>query len=79
MALTKIKRSGIFANTITTYDVSEVPGSNQYFTNARVEANVIQLLPGLAGDNIAIAANGRISSTATGGGEGFAAFFLAGM
>lgn len=79
MPLTKIKRSGISANTITTYDVGEVPGSNQYFTNARVQANVIQLLPGLAGDNISIAANGRISSTATGGGEGFTTFFLAGM
>lgn len=79
MPLTKIKRSGISANTITTYDVSEVDGSNQYFTNARVQANVIQLLPSLAGDNISIAANGRISSTATGGGEGFNPFFLSGM
>jgi len=40
--------------------------SNLYFTNARVYSNVLALLPTLAGDNITIAANGRISSTASG-------------
>jgi len=40
--------------------------SNLYFTNARVYSNVIALLPTLAGQNITIAANGQISSTASG-------------
>ena len=40
--------------------------SNLYFTNTRVYSNVLALLPTLAGDNITIAANGRISSTASG-------------
>jgi len=39
--------------------------SNLYFTNARVQSNVVGFLPSLAGDNITIAANGRISATAT--------------
>jgi hypothetical protein len=43
--------------------------SNLYFTNARVYSNVLALLPTLAGDNITIAANGRISSTASGSGS----------
>ena len=40
--------------------------SNLYFTNARVQSNIIALLPSLAGNNITIEANGRISAT-TGG------------
>ena len=50
---------------LTTANVSEL--TNLYFTNARVYSNVLALLPTLAGDNITIAANGRISSTATAG------------
>jgi len=42
--------------------------SNLYFTNARVYSNVIALLPSLAGQNITIAANGQINSTASGTG-----------
>ena len=44
--------------------------SNLYFTNARVAANVIGLLPSLAGNNIIIAANGQISAVVGGGGSG---------
>ena len=51
---------------LTTSNVTE--GNNLYYTNARVRSNVIALLPTLAGDNITIEANGRISSTASGGG-----------
>ena len=47
-----------------TANVIETSG-NLYFTNARVQSNVIALLPSLAGDNITIAANGRISATAS--------------
>jgi hypothetical protein len=47
-----------------TANVIETAG-NLYFTNARVQSNVIALLPTLAGDNITIAANGRISATAS--------------
>ena len=50
---------------LTTANVREST-SNLYFTNARVYSNVLALLPTLAGDNITIAANGRISSTASG-------------
>ena len=46
----------------STTDVSE--GSNLYYTNARVYANVVALLPTLAGNNISIAANGQISASA---------------
>ena len=48
-----------------TANVIETSG-NLYFTNTRVYSNVLALLPTLAGDNITIAANGRISSTASG-------------
>ena len=51
-------------STVTTTDVVE--GNNLYFTNARVYSNVLALLPTLAGDNILIAANGRISANAAG-------------
>jgi plastocyanin len=51
-----------------TANVLETSG-NLYYTNARVRSNVIALLPTLAGDNITIEANGRISATATGGGS----------
>jgi hypothetical protein len=54
MALTKIKSSGIAANAITE---NQITGN----TLARILT---------AGNNIAIEANGRISSTATGGGSG---------
>ena len=47
-----------------TANVIETSG-NLYFTNARVQSNIIGLLPSLAGDNITIAANGRISATAS--------------
>ena len=45
---------------LTTANVSEL--TNLYFTNTRVYSNVIALLPTLAGQNIIIAANGRISA-----------------
>lgn len=67
MALTKIKSSGIQSNTLTSASVTE-DSSRLYYTNSRVQANVIAFLPSLAGNNIDIAANGRISSTATAGG-----------
>jgi len=43
-------------------------GSNLYYSNDRVRSNVISLLQTLAGNNITIDANGKINSTATGGG-----------
>ena len=49
---------------LTTANVIEST-SNLYFTNLRVSSNVIGLLPSLAGDNISIDANGRISATTT--------------
>ena len=49
---------------LTTANVSEL--TNLYYTNARTYSNTIQLLPTLAGSGIAIAANGQISSTASG-------------
>jgi plastocyanin len=49
---------------LTTANVAEL--NNLYFTNARVYSNVLALLPTLAGDNILIAANGRISANAAG-------------
>jgi hypothetical protein len=48
-------------STITTSDIAE--GSNLYYSNDRVRANVIALLPTLAGTGINIEANGQISST----------------
>ena len=47
---------------LTTSNIIE--GTNLYYTNARVSSNVIALLPTLAGNNITIEANGRISATA---------------
>lgn len=54
MALTKIKSSGIAPNAISS---SQLSGNTL--------ANIL-----IAGDNISIESNGRISSTATGGGGG---------
>jgi hypothetical protein len=52
------------AQVIFTSDIIE--STNLYYTNARVYSNVITLLPTLAGQNITIEANGRISAnTAT--------------
>jgi len=52
------------AQVIFTSDIIE--STNLYYTNARVYSNVIALLPTLAGQNITIEANGRISAnTAT--------------
>ena len=45
-----------------TANVAET-SSGLYYTNARVYSNVIALLPTLAGNNITIEANGRISAT----------------
>ena len=77
MALTRIKSSGL-SDEITTSAIPE--GDNLYFSNDRVAANVVAFLPSLSGDNITIAANGRISATATGGGgdTGFNPFMLMG-
>jgi len=47
-----------------TANVIETTG-NLYFTNARVFANVIALLPTLAGSGIQIQANGQINATAS--------------
>ena len=47
---------------LTTANIIEA-SSNLYFTNARVYSNVLALMPTLAGDNILIEANGRISAT----------------
>ena len=44
----------------TTSNLAE--GTNLYYTNARVNSNVIAFLPSLAGQNIIIEANGRISA-----------------
>ena len=44
----------------TTANLAE--GTNLYYTNARVNSNVIAFLPSLAGQNIIIEANGRISA-----------------
>lgn len=68
MALTKIKSTGIAANAITETQIS-----------VSALANVL-----IAGDNIVIEANARISSTGGGGsgvgaGEIFNPFFLSGM
>lgn len=57
---------------LTTANVVELAATGGlYYTNARVYSNTIALLPTLAGDNITIAANGRISSTASGGGGSY--------
>jgi hypothetical protein len=48
----------------STTDLNE--GSNLYYTNTRVSSNIIGLLPSLAGDNITIEANGRISAASSG-------------
>jgi len=56
----------VSANTVanlTTSNISE--GANLYYTNNRVYANVITLMPTLAGNNIVISANGQISATIT--------------
>ena len=53
--------AGTLSN-FTTANLSE--GTNQYFTNARVTANVIALLPSLAGFCIQIQANGQINASA---------------
>lgn len=67
MALTKIKSTGIAANAITETQIS-----------VSALANVL-----IAGDNIVIEANARISSTGGGSGVGageiFNPFFLSGM
>jgi len=63
MALTKIKSTGIAANAITEVQIS-VPAL----------ANLL-----IAGDNIIIESNARISSTASGGETGLNPFLLAGM
>ena len=60
--LTGIVTANVVAN-LTTSNISE--GTNLYYTNNRVYANVITLLPTLAGNNIVIAANGQISATIT--------------
>ena len=47
-------------------DTNNIPeGLNLYFTNNRVRANVIALLPTLAGSGILINANGQISANST--------------
>lgn len=47
-------------------DTNNIPeGLNLYFTNNRVRANVIELLPTLAGSGILINANGQISANST--------------
>ena len=65
MALTKIKSSGIAANAITEVQLSK--------------SNLANIL--IAGDNIIIEANARISSSGGSGaaGESFNPFFLSGM
>ena len=67
MALTRIKTTGVESNSISTATVVEDP-SRLYYANTRVQANVIALLVSLAGNNVTIEANGRISATATSGG-----------
>ena len=49
---------------LTSANISEL--TKLYYTNTRVYSNVIALLPTLAGQNITIEANGRISATSTG-------------
>ena len=49
------------AQVFFTSDITEV-NSNLYFTNARVNSNVVAFLPSLAGQYITIQANGQISS-----------------
>jgi hypothetical protein len=78
MALTRIKTTGVESNSISTATVVEDP-SRLYYANTRVQANVIALLVSLAGNNITIQANGRISATATGGSDEVDSFLLAGM
>jgi hypothetical protein len=79
MALTRIKTTGVESNSISTATVVE-DSSRLYYANTRVQANVIALLVSLAGNNITIEANGRISATATSGGsEEVDSFLLAGM
>jgi hypothetical protein len=48
---------------LTTSNVAE--GSNLYYTNARVNSNVIAFLPSLAGQYINIPANGQINANLT--------------
>jgi hypothetical protein len=67
MPLTRIKTTGVESNSISTAKVAEDP-SRLYYANTRVQANVIALLVSLAGNNVTIEANGRISATATSGG-----------
>jgi hypothetical protein len=63
MPLTKIKSTGIAANAITEVQIS-----------VSALANVL-----IAGDNIIIESNARISSTGGGGEAGLNPFLLAGM
>jgi hypothetical protein len=56
--------AGTLSN-FTTANLAE--GTNQYFTNARVTANVIALLPSLAGLGITIQANGQINASTSSG------------
>lgn len=67
MPLTRIKTTGVESNSISTAKVAE-DSSRLYYANTRVQANVIALLVSLAGNNVTIEANGRISATATSGG-----------
>lgn len=67
MPLTRIKTTGVESNSISTAMVVE-DSSRLYYANTRVQANVIALLVSLAGNNVTIEANGRISATATSGG-----------
>jgi hypothetical protein len=53
-------------NWIGLYSANVIENTNLYFTNARVFANVIALLPTLAGSGIQIQANGQINATASG-------------
>ena len=51
-------------NWLGLYTSNVIEGVNQYFTNARVYANIIALLPTLAGSGIQIQANGQINANA---------------
>ena len=51
-------------NWLGLYTSNVIEGINQYFTNARVFANVIGFLPSLAGSGIQIQANGQINANA---------------
>ena len=53
-------------NWIGLYSANVIENTNLYFTNARVFANVIALLPTLAGSGIQIQANGQISANISG-------------